>query len=114
MSNEHEHGGGVPPLPKGLRVMQVPVISSRHLTRYTLAWLRAGRDIPLWTIPYPFGVLVHVQPEETWAAMAHNTNEGEDLKAGLAPCMRWAKTHGFRWIRFDPDGEVLDGVPTYE
>lgn len=101
--------GNVPPLPAGAWIMRAPVISTRHLNQKVVKDLAA--DPPgfnelsgLFVLPAPDGLLVY----------ASDIQEINDLPDELQACLRWSITHGFEWLRFDADGDVIEGLQTFD
>lgn len=92
-------------------IMQVPVISTGHLTRWTFDEvsssahkLKLRADPPgLSFIPIEDGLLVSFAGETLI----------NKLPADLRGCIQWAFAHGYQWLRFDCDGDTIAELPQY-
>lgn len=76
-------------------------LSTLHITRDTCDGFNAFPD--QYPIHYPnkFGSFVCVASE----------NRGP---SDLAAVLDWAEANGIAWVKFDPDGSVIDDLPTYD
>lgn len=117
MSSDNKTSGGVPPLPDGVWIMRLPVISTAHVEQATMNLLSHDNDFDLKVIPYPEGAIISIptcwtddgDPDEIDPDDADN-----GLPTELAACLRWAGSHGFYWLRLDSDGDVIEGLRTFD
>jgi hypothetical protein len=86
----------------------VPVISTCHVNEITAQALDRGDKANPWTVvaPYEHGWFIAVQPEELHADL--------QIPDALSAVMVWANAHGARWVRLDCDGDVIEGLQTFE
>jgi hypothetical protein len=92
-------------------VLQIPVVSTCHISKATAEWLEgvaglSGADFP-YVGHYGGGFFVSV-PSDVDAVVGE---EPEDL----SPLWKWARENDYDWIRLDGEvGDVIDGLPTYD
>lgn len=89
--------------------IQVPVISSAHITQETAELLTRNPDtLPVEVAPYRYGWFVFIFIPEIDVS----------LPADLAEVFGWFREQpqfeGANWLRIDADGDVVDGLPTYD
>ena len=85
-------------------IMQVPVLSTSHLTEATARYLTGhGTNIQ-------FGSCAVYQEGFFLQTISKYDPMPEDLKAVLA----WTEKRDYAWIRFDADGDCIDELPVYE
>lgn len=77
-----------------------------HLTKRTCDTITYEERVVGWPIWYgnEYGAFVHVSPY--W-------RDYEDAPEDLMRCIEFAHKEGIAWIKFDPDGNVVDDLPTY-
>jgi hypothetical protein len=78
--------------------MSVPVLSTSHIQQDTL-----GKLDPSSVAHYEEGAFVNLERNKT------------SLPAEWVPVRHWLSAHYAlqHWIRFDRDGDEVDGLPTY-
>lgn len=99
----------VPPLPKHAWIMRAPVISTAHIKKESFDSLSSNplgfdQESGLFVLPAPDGLMVY----------ASDIEEINDLPDELQACLTWSITHGFEWLRFDRDGDRIDGLPVFD
>ena len=89
-----------------MSLMTIPVISTCHLHEETNAWFT--RTPPPDVAAYKFGFFVYV-------GEAHSPLPPYN-RADLKALFDWMHTThpDLAWVRLDADGEVIDGLPTYD
>lgn len=94
---------------RGYWVMTVPVISESHLTEEVAVSLvetlpgELFHDRPCMIGSH--GALVYCHDAETLP---------EDAPSCLRDALEWAKREGLEWVRFDEDGDVIEGLAVYD
>jgi hypothetical protein len=88
--------------PQRLWEMTIPVLSTAHIKETTLDALAAGSPERL--ALYPEGAFVRIQ-----------AGKFADIPE-LLPIAAWFRKHypEEHWLRLDPDGDVIKGLPTFE
>lgn len=88
-------------------IMQVPVLSTGHVTRELAELLNnLGRS------PAPWGQEV-IDIEGGWLLYV-GANEATDVPDVLKPLFAWTASLGYEWLRLDQDGGVIAGLPIYD
>jgi len=99
--------------PERLKAMEIPVypmavISTAHITKDDGASLRHHRN---WRMQDEWSDLLAVPP-------ASEMDEFEASSEGFSPefiaLMKLIREKGFEYVRFDADGDVIEGLPTIE
>ena len=88
-------------------IMQVPVLSTRHITP-DLAELLNN----LGSSPAPWDQEV-IGIEGGWLLYV-GSNEATDVPEVLAPLFAWTASLGYEWLRLDQDGDVIADLPAYD
>lgn len=94
---------------RGCWVMQCPVISTGHVPEDVRdAMLEApGKD--------SFYGLYHAPTEHgCFVACPDDLGVQEALPIPLRNCVAWAIRNGFKWLRFDADGDLIPELKTYD
>lgn len=100
------------PLIPGLQsIMQVPHLSTAHITAEDGAQLRLNlsRD-SLAIIENGFGHILHFEPETIEEDFSNATGFSRKFRDVL----HYLGTAGFEYVRLDPDGDTLPGLPTFD
>lgn len=92
-----------PPEDAPAETMTVAVLSTVHLSKDEGQRRPAGW--PTHCHESEYGFVVHVGDEVDQTAL--------DLWPGFRAARDWAKRHGIEWLRFDADGPVQFGLPTW-
>lgn len=98
---ENVDGGLVP------EIHRVLVMSTGHITFDTNARLLGEHDIGTLYDVLEYGYLIRVPDGDDPEAEA---TMSEDIRAVIAS----ARSHGCRYVRLDPDGATVDGLPLHE
>ena len=90
-------------MPTSLKELIEPMIclSTLHITRDTCDNLVGNTP----------GMPIHY-PNEYGAFVAVSSSQRGPKD--LAEVLDWAKANGIAWVKFDPDGSVIDDLPVYE
>lgn len=95
---------------RGYWTMELPVISTGHLTEEVaeaLSKVLPGEDF----YGYYCAVTGH-------GGFVHFGDLEADERGNLPACLRdvaeWAEREEFEWVRFDSDGDRIEGLPYYE
>lgn len=86
--------------------MHVPVLSTAHAP--SLGSLVNLCDKSLSAVDYGLDIIfVYLDADESW---------DEEWEQWVAPIAAFLREHypGESWIRFDPDGDIVPELPTYE
>ena len=91
-------------------IMVVPVISTRHIPQSERDWLQ--------TLTEDDGCVVFQKRDKQWPGTLFLLDEDiieDDAPEGhtLNALCRLLHERGFTYVRFDPDGMVLDDLPTF-
>ena len=87
-------------------------LSTAHLTE---SEMQSIADVPMRVIEHDYGVMVHVPDLEFW-----DGQHEDDIKdfiscwPNLAAILLCAHVRGCEWVNFDCDGELEEGLPTYD
>lgn len=88
--------------------MQVPVISTSHISKSTAHLLQQPGILQVPVAPYEHG----------WFLYAPSSPEDVDFPEDLQDVVGWFREQpqfGDQfWVRLDADGTVIDGLPTYD
>lgn len=89
-------------------IMKAPVISTCHVTREEMEQICEGEldDLFGYVLQYPEGVIFFLGDE---IDLDRNL-----LSPGFIAAIEFAHGLGFRWLRFDRDGDAIDGIPSYD
>lgn len=87
-------------------VMQAVVLSTGHLSKGTFHTLRNCFDEEFPDVTnFNDGMVIY-------------TGEGDELQEEIPDdakaCLKWAVKEGFSHVRFDPEGDVVSILPTYD
>lgn len=95
-------------MPKWTTTM--PVISTRHVPKQTMAALYEYRDQVPWMTcaTYTYGAFISV-PADLNENMLYAS-----LLDGLRDVFTWAKKGGNEWVRLDSEGDTVPELPTYD
>lgn len=95
-------------------------LSTGHLTRETLDALEAANDKPAWMVRedwpamtianYAYGVFITV-PNLSDIDVA---GQVKTLPYELAGCLAHAHAKGIHLLRFDSEGDEIDGLPVFD
>lgn len=83
-------------------IMTIPVLSTGHVEQATMDLLQSRPEFTT-VACYDIGAFVVVQ-DETY----------DDVPPDLEAIFVWARQQGHQWIRLDPDGDHVGGLPTYD
>jgi len=91
-------------------IMQVPVISTRHLPQSERDWME--------TLTEDDGGVVFQKRDKQWPGTLFVIEEDiieDDAPEGhtLNALCRQLRERGFAYVRFDPDGDILSDLPTF-
>lgn len=90
-------------------VMNVPVLSTAHLPPELVNEPQAlGFNGPggLYIVPMIAGFMVFNDDSQI--------SEDQELPLPLRDVLKWAIERDFEWVRFDRDGDLIEGLRTYE
>lgn len=92
--------------------MEIPVLSTGHITQQTNEVLtRVGDSNPwMYCASYYQGYFFSVPTDDEVPAHA----AGDAVPADLVDIWKWARSKQYSWVRVDVDGDIIDGLPTYE
>lgn len=102
-----------PTWPENGYVMQVPVVSSSHLSPEAIEFLSDGRGSKL------FGLVAGYRPKGFFVLIEDLEVDCTDAELAIVPddfrkLLLWVNKVGFPWVRFDIDaGEIIEGFPIY-
>lgn len=93
-------------MPASLQDLIEPMIclSTLHLTKDTCEGFNSFYD-------FVGGYPIHYPNEYGSFVCVASVNRGPP---DLAEVLDWAKFNGIAWVKFDPDGSVIDTLPTYD
>lgn len=95
--------------------MNVPVISTGHVSPKTRAWLdHISEEMVLDPQRLQTSLLLIVAPYDAGWFMRSFEGRREMLPVDLAAVLAWAKKKGYDWIRLDADGDYVDGLNVFD
>jgi hypothetical protein len=68
----------------------------------------------LWVSDTGYGYLIRVNLDPEYVEQQDQDIIDEDLSDGILGTVRFARYHGARWLRFDRDGDIVNGLPTWD
>jgi hypothetical protein len=88
--------------------VEMPVLSTAHITRETNELLLAQGDSVPWMscAVYDVGYFISVPLDDSH----HLCPPPQDLIA----IWNWAREHGYQWIRLDAAGDQIDALPSHD
>lgn len=95
----------------GLEVDAVLVVSSAHITEEEKELLELNN---LQEACPGNNLMVSMAGEYGWMFFIESVDADAGLSEGFAGVIRYAKEHGFTWVRLDSGGDELAGLPTYD
>lgn len=94
-------------------IMQVPVLSTAHLTQEAMNELLLTKPSRSY-----YGMAVAISDVGAFLsidiASEGDIAEIEDLPECMVNALSWVARNGYTWVRFDPDGDVIPELATYE
>lgn len=84
-------------------VMQVPVISTSHFSQDDCDLLMEQEFCFMYDYDGRTAILIIEEPDNP-----------EELSAEAASLIERFRSLGYKYLRLDPNGDVLEGLPTYE
>lgn len=98
-----------------IEVSRVAVVSTAHLSPAELEALPNGKSkwtetFPLAAMGWEYGAQIYVADG---AANLEVVGEPAGSWRGMIAAARWARVHGFDWIRFDADGPIMADLPRW-
>lgn len=90
----------------GIEVEVIPIVTTAHLTAEEADAPADGW--PAYTLTGVYGAVSYCCCPEEWS------DEDRERFPNLANVGRWAKSHGFHYVRFDRDGPTIDGLEVFE
>lgn len=90
-----------------VEVMQVPVLSSGHISVATRQRFETDGDANPWchVAGFEYGYFISIPSEWEHAV--------PPVPADLQALFRWASQCGFAWVHLDSDGELIAGLPSF-
>lgn len=90
-----------------LEIRKVLVLSTSHAKQETMDVAELNLNF---TGKFEYGAYFYVGDLGTVDAL----NDPEDYPTDLYECLMFAKEHGCDEVKFDCDGPILEGLPTYD